>query len=498
MVRQDSAWRMALEVGNLPRAVKALTTLIERLDTIGEKGAAVTRFTDAVSKCEWLPTPAAQRLAIACGSRVPGGIRAKLHASLLALPVDDRDALEGESATLLVSAKPKVGGSLLVSADAQPNRQPHSLCGPRGAPRIDVDDAFVLAFEQAARCAVRQAAILMGGGFHSWCAARAVGVTGYLPATSLPLRGGSAGLPFAVAALSSLAQVPVMREDAFSAGIRSDGMLLGVDDLAMKVTAASEAGCTRLFVARSDMDEAPRRSHRPGGLLEIVPCRHFAEVLEHLGVEDFQRGIALRLTPQLSRGPMVMPATKGEWAPSELTSLPHPRGVLLSFVTPHDPHATAGKSDGVMDRASIDGPLLTLVGKLDVDRALLLGVPALHGRDRGLAMVERLARSVERLQGRSPHISVRSHYFSSVGDPFDEWQVANALGAFLDRELQALAEHGAELHVNTSFLPPALHLILERVLARFPELRVIRWRATRDVTHVGRLCLEEVRAAELL
>ncbi len=498
MVRQEAAWRMALEVGNLPRAVKALAALIQRLDSPGEKGAAVTRFTDAVSKCEWLPCPSAQRLAIARASQLPRGILVKLHAALRALPVDDRESLEGECAALLVSTRPKLGGALLVSADAQPSLQPHVLCGPRGAPPGEVDPAFALAFDQGARSAVRQAALLMGGGFHAWCAVRSVGVTGYLPATSLALRGGSAGLSFAVAALSSLAQVPVRREDAFSAGIRADGLLHGVDDLAMKVTAASETGCTRLFIARSDMDEAPRHSHRIGGQPEVIPCRHLLEVLEHLGVEDFQRGIARRLTPSLLSGPTVIPATGRERATSLGAAPRRPERVLLSFVTPHDPLAIGATSEGVTRRDASNGPLLTLVERLQVDSALLLGVPTLRGRERGIAMMERMERCAEALRLRSPDVPVHAEFFAAVADPFDEWQVANAIVSFLDRELQALASRGAEVHVHTSFLSPALHLILERVLARFPDLRVIRWRATREIAHEGHLQVEQVREAEIL
>lgn len=127
------------------------------------------------------------------------------------------------------------------------------------------------------------------------------------------------------------------------------------------------------------------------------------------------------------------------------------------------------------------GPLLSLVHQQAFDAVVLLGVPALPGHDRGLATTERASQCATHVRAALASAAVKEHYFASITDPFDEHDVARGMVRVLESELRRADRGEWEVHVNLAFLTPALHLVLERVLARFPGLAVTRWVARRGV-----------------
>lgn len=496
-VARTPSWRTPLDIGNLTLAVERLVASLSRHPASAGRAEELAQFRMLLSAVEWRVPPDSVRAALSAASAAPSRQRAELVATLRGIPVDLDASPVGECTALFSVADSSAATALLVSADVQLTGSTSTLIGAADEDGSPLDVSLGRAFHGATRAALREIALRLGGDPHAWDLARLVSIDGYLPQVSRPLQGASVGLAIAVAALSRVSKVGIDRSDAFAARVRPDGALLGVGDVSLKVHAAIHGGAKRIFLAPSDVDEVPPRSRLRSGKVEIVPCRHLSDVLAVIDDAAFTRGITRALRPHPSRAPVVV---RSEPSPPALQSgraRRRPKRHLVSFVTLHDPYPARHARARGAQPPLVAGPLLALVEQASIDAVTLLAVPALPGRERGLSTAERLTQCVARLRARRPALKIRTHMVETVKDPFDETETALALSGVLDSAFRRCDREGDEVHVHFSYLTPALHLLLDRVLARLPHLEACRWAAQRRASG-GIPSVERLRRVLLL
>jgi ATP-dependent Lon protease len=103
----------------------------------------------------------------------------------------------------------------------------------------------------------------------------------HFPEGAMPKDGPSAGVTMATSLVSALTQIPVRHDVAMTGEITLRGRVLPVGGLKEKLLAAQRAGIRKVLIPKEnakDLEEVPEKVRQS---LDIIPVKHFDEVLRH-------------------------------------------------------------------------------------------------------------------------------------------------------------------------------------------------------------------------
>ncbi len=140
----------------------------------------------------------------------------------------------------------------------------------------------------------------------------------HFPEGALPKDGPSAGITMATSVVSALTQIPVRHDVAMTGEITLRGRVLPIGGLKEKLLAAHRAGINTVLIPevnKKDLDEIPEKIREA---LEIVPVKHFDEVLRHaLSLEHPEAFLRRLRQPVLPPDILLDDAELGRVQPAE-------------------------------------------------------------------------------------------------------------------------------------------------------------------------------------
>ncbi|MCX7858316.1 MAG: RNA repair transcriptional activator RtcR family protein [Deltaproteobacteria bacterium] len=241
--------------------------------------------------------------------------------------------------------------------------------------------------------------------------------------------GGSIGLPFAVSIFSSLSNIPVPKEFAFTGKISIDGSIEGVKGLNNKLEIAYTKDIKKVYIPAHNYPEVDVKFSDL-----VVPVRSLGEVLESV----FDKKAIDELVTYLNN--KTDPLT-------DETSLYTEKGksVLISTIGRRDPYGTSYDPDALPEFT--EGPVLTAFRALEPNLVILLPT-----RDT-LINAQKTKEEIERFTSKDI-CTIRK---LDIDDPTDYDKVYIAILAALESVRHSFEDQ--KVFISVSSGTPQMHVV---------------------------------------
>lgn len=295
-------------------------------------------------------------------------------------------------------------------------------------------------------------------------------IQGSFPSLRAPVNGESLGLGAAMAVLSSLLDVSIPADVAFTGRVDLQGNLYRVDGIPAKLEAARDKGITQVFLPAANSSMVPAWTC---GVLEVRPMATLQKVAEAV----FDSTAMAEGVVRLKGVPIPAEARIRQWRSAQPV-LPEAKRVLLTAVGKSDPIGTWKNRRGEGFEKQ-DGPILTVCRELRPDVVYLFYTTEEAGKENDYTTKAGEVKAFLLSEYPTGGIDVKQVPLEAVRDPTDLSQLIPTFQGCVSKILGSHPTDSVFVNATSGTTQMAItwHLLTERRLlpARLLQIREARY-----------------------